>query len=552
MSERRKAVYGFVRFAALFATALLFSLHARELLLLITGHWAECAVLLAFFCLLLALGVPFIAFVQFGQRDSTDGQINLDIAVFALTFAVFGWPLTALLSFIAYALAIGTGRQYKPREPILIAATRVPFWAITGACAQAVHVQLQNASAIGFLWFFGFNFAWAFAFVVLWFDPLTAIRTGRPVYRLWLLHTRDLALWSIAAAQIAWAYLSTMIYLRAGPIFGLATLVPIALLALALRALHRERLTAHRMALARDAVWNLLQARDPGAQINSILASVHGDAPLETLQIYARLRGADRPSPLASVGPWPPEQRLALVRRALLELDAHGRESVTVRDEETAVTAYAIRAGRLLGSLVVHRPHGAPTRVPPRRYASVADELAPLLRDVRSVVAAHDAASLDGLTGLLNRASIMRVLREHIGRVAPDGTCAVLLLDVDNFKSVNDRLGHLAGDACLRAVAETLGRHVRPGDRAGRIGGEEFLVVMPLTAGTAARTAGERLRSAVEHCGVHYADGSPVTVSIGVSSAHAADTPESLLARADRALYQAKSAGRNKVIELTA
>lgn len=95
----------------------------------------------------------------------------------------------------------------------------------------------------------------------------------------------------------------------------------------------------------------MLQARDPAAQINSILASVHSDAPQETLQIYARLRSEDRPSPLASVGPWPRDDRTPLVRRALLELRAYNKDIVTVRDDESAVTAYGIRAGRLLGSL---------------------------------------------------------------------------------------------------------------------------------------------------------------------------------------------------------
>ncbi|MFN2448193.1 MAG: diguanylate cyclase [Candidatus Baltobacteraceae bacterium] len=550
MNAGRKAVYGVIRFGALFATALLFAFNARTIAAILAGHWAECIVLLGFFCLLLALGVPFIAFPQFGHRDSTDGQITLDLPVFALTFAIFGWTITALLSFLAYTIAIATGRQYKFRERILIAATRVPFWAIAGAAAAALHVPLQHEGAAGFAWFVGFNTAWAFAFIVLWFDPLTAIRTGRPVYKLWSMHVRDLTLWAIVAAQMLWAYVSTVVYLHAGPAFGVATFLPVGLLAVALRALHHERLAAHRMALARDAVWNLLQARDPAAQINSILASVHGDAPLETLQIYARLRTEDRPSPLASVGPWPGEERMPLVRRALLELHAHNKDCVTVRDDEGAVTAYGVRAGRLLGSLVVHRPHGAPARVPPRRYAGVAEELAPLLRDVRSVVAAHDAASIDSLTGLLNRASIMRILRDHIANVGPGGGCAVLLLDIDNFKSVNDRLGHLAGDQCLRVVAETLARNVRPADRAGRIGGEEFLVVMPLSSAPAALSAGERLRRAVEASGAQYADGSPVTASIGVAAASVADSMESVLERADRALYQAKNMGRNRVIEI--
>lgn len=539
MKTRRKGYYPAIRFAAFVATALLFALNARAIAHAVSTQPLELLVLLGFFSLLLALGVPFLAFPQFGHRDSTDGQITLDLAVFALTFAIYGWVVTALLSFLAYACAFGTGRQYSLRERILIASTRVPFWAIVGWVASRLHPN-----------FFVFNISWALAFVVLWFDPLTAVRTGKPVVQLWAEHLRDAVLWSLVAAQIFWAFIATLVFERAGSLLGLAVLLPLPLLALALRALHRERLTSHRMSLARDAVWNMLQARDPAAQINSFLESVHGDAPQETLQIYARLRSESRPAPLASVGPWPGDDRFALVRRAILELHAHDKESITVRDDRGSVTAYGIRAGRLLGSLVVHRPAGVPARVPQRRYFLAANELAPLLRDVRSVVAARDAAQIDSLTGLLNRATIVSLLREHLTRVGPETGCAILLLDVDRFKEVNDTLGHLEGDRCLRAVAETIAENIRPGDRAGRIGGEEFVVLMPLDAEAAAATAGERLRTAIEHCGALHADGTPVTASIGVAVATVSDSAESLLQRADRALYQAKNAGRNRVVEI--
>jgi diguanylate cyclase (GGDEF)-like protein len=547
----RRAIFAALRFCALAATVVLFALNAPSLRA-IGGQWPAAIALFGYFALLLALGVPLLAFRQFGRRDSTDGQITLDVAIFALTFAIFGWFVTALLSFTAYLAAIGTGRQYRLRERLLIAATRVPFWAIAGAIAGALHLSLTRTSATGFGTFVLFNLGWAFAFILLWFDPLTAIRTGKPLHRLWAMHTADPTLWIVFAGQILWAYLATIVFVHDGALFGLAVLAPMPAFALALRALHHERLAAHRTSLARDAVWNLLQARDPGTHITSILESVHGDAPLETLQIYAALRSEDRPAPLASVGPWPGEERMPLVRRALLELHAHNRDTVTVRDDDTVVTAYGIRADRLLGSLVVHRPAGAPARVPARRYVAVAEELAPLLRDVRSVVAAHTAASLDSLTGLSNRAAVMRALREQLAQVRPGAGCAILLLDIDNFKSVNDELGHLAGDECLRIVAATIAQQIRTGDRAGRIGGEEFIVVMPSTPRHVARSIGERLRAAIESAGARHANGQPVTASIGVASSTVADTPDSLISRADRALYQAKSAGRNRVVEMGA
>lgn len=136
--------------------------------------------------------------------------------------------------------------------------------------------------------------------------------------------------------------------------------------------------------------------------------------------------------------------------------------------------------------------------------------------------------------------------------VTPSSRCGVLLLDVDHFKSVNDQLGHLAGDECLRLMARTIAANIRPGDRAGRLGGEEFVVVMNVAAAAAAAAAGERLRTAIEQSGARHADGSPVTASIGVAVASLADTPESLIDRADRALYQAKHSGRNRVVEISA
>jgi diguanylate cyclase (GGDEF)-like protein len=126
---------------------------------------------------------------------------------------------------------------------------------------------------------------------------------------------------------------------------------------------------------------------------------------------------------------------------------------------------------------------------------------------------------------------------------------SVLLLDIDHFKMINDRLGHAAGDECLRRIGEIIRKTVRAGDTAGRIGGEEFLVVMPGAPRDVALTVGERLRLAIALGGMRHANGEPVTTSIGASAATVGDTPETLLARADRALYQAKRQGRNRIVE---
>jgi diguanylate cyclase (GGDEF)-like protein len=128
----------------------------------------------------------------------------------------------------------------------------------------------------------------------------------------------------------------------------------------------------------------------------------------------------------------------------------------------------------------------------------------------------------------------------------------VLLIDIDHFKSINDTQGHQAGDRCLRAVGKVIAGNIRHVDRAGRIGGEEFVILMPDTTSEMARMVGERLRAAIANAEIRYATGEPLTASIGVAVAAISDTVDSLLARADRALYQAKAQGRNRVIEISA
>ena len=98
----------------------------------------------------------------------------------------------------------------------------------------------------------------------------------------------------------------------------------------------------------------------------------------------------------------------------------------------------------------------------------------------------------------------------------------MLLLDIDHFKTINDQLGHAAGDECLRKIGEIIRNTVRGGDTAGRIGGEEFLIVMPGASRDVALTVGERLRVAVALGGMRYGNGEPVTASIGAAAAPSA------------------------------
>ncbi|UCC82694.1 MAG: sensor domain-containing diguanylate cyclase [Gemmatimonadota bacterium] len=156
----------------------------------------------------------------------------------------------------------------------------------------------------------------------------------------------------------------------------------------------------------------------------------------------------------------------------------------------------------------------------------------------------------DTLTGLPNRRSTERVLASTIAVAERTGSpFAVAVADVDHFKRINDRYGHEAGDTVLQAVARVMRETIRPGDHAGRWGGEEYLVVLPATALEDAARAVERLRRNVELLQIDW-EGRPLTVTI---SAGLTAYPELIrnaaaaVASADAALYKAKRAGRNTV-----
>jgi ATP-binding cassette ChvD family protein len=160
------------------------------------------------------------------------------------------------------------------------------------------------------------------------------------------------------------------------------------------------------------------------------------------------------------------------------------------------------------------------------------------------------AARTDAKTGLLNAVAWQRGADEEVARALRSGTpLALLLVDVDHFKRVNDDHGHLTGDEVLRALATQLRQQVRESDLVGRFGGEEFTVLLPRTDADGACRIAERLRSSACRLSLCTADATiSITVSIGVAvlGRHGGDLFE-LLAAADLALYRAKDAGRNQV-----
>ncbi len=170
--------------------------------------------------------------------------------------------------------------------------------------------------------------------------------------------------------------------------------------------------------------------------------------------------------------------------------------------------------------------------------------------EARANYSLRRAAELDVLTGILNRNAIDAALAQQFAQAhRQQQPVSILFVDLDNFKSVNDSKGHAAGDHCLRQLAVILQRVLRPGDGLGRYGGEEFMVVLPGQTGEYAVQVGERLRALVETSQVEWqGQVIPLTVSVGVGEREAQEqSPTAALARADRALYAAKHAGRNTV-----
>jgi diguanylate cyclase (GGDEF)-like protein len=179
------------------------------------------------------------------------------------------------------------------------------------------------------------------------------------------------------------------------------------------------------------------------------------------------------------------------------------------------------------------------------------DPIAPELRivDGAHMDRLHGLARTDALTGALNRRGLEELLESETARASRTGEALSLLaLDVDGFKTVNDRHGHLWGDHVLRRLSEILAAQCRASDRVARLGGDEFVVVLSGTDAIGARCMAHRLQDALD--GTNLLDGCPtrspherVTVSIGVASGL---LPRELVAQADSALYAAKRGGRNR------
>jgi diguanylate cyclase (GGDEF)-like protein len=556
MSRGRRGVYLALRLGMLAVALAAIIWRAPRLFASLHGDGiAALAISLLLYTLLLRINVPILSQqTAMRRRNLEPGKLTLEMPVMLAVVAFFGPIGAAIVGLAGYCLAVSQDGRSRFVPRLLDGGAEAFMWLCLGTLQPVVIPRIPALTFGAYAAYTCFFTAAIFAFLFAVWLPVRSLTQSVLLLRLWRNLARDTRLFTYTLLAVSWGYVATLIWQRAGIALGLAVFAPLPFLATALRALHAHQLELHRLRLARDAVQAMLGAGDPLPQMSSLLASLHTPSAEESLQIYGAMSSEERLASLAGIGPTLDEEQVDTCRRALLDLQHGDRPISTHRTKRSVVTAYAVRATNeaLLGALIVVRPSHTASMLPARRFAQAAAELAPLLRDFRSIAATQSAASLDPLTGLPNRRTIMESLRERIEFVSIGNPCAVLLLDIDHFKSINDTQGHQAGDHCLRTVGRIIASNIRHVDRAGRIGGEEFVVLMPDTTSEMACMVGERLRAAIANAQIHYASGEPLTASIGVAVADISDTVDSLLARADRALYQAKRQGRNRVIEIGA
>ncbi len=188
------------------------------------------------------------------------------------------------------------------------------------------------------------------------------------------------------------------------------------------------------------------------------------------------------------------------------------------------------------------------------RVEAVTADLAALKKEVEEI---YSESIKDPLTGLLNRRGFDRAVETLIGgRREGLAGCTLAMIDIDRFKRINDTFGHLTGDQVLKAVAQVLHANIKGQDIAARIGGEEFVILLPNTSLPSAINLAEQLRIATTRVRLKRTGSTEftdqVTISLGVAWAKGEEAVETLIGRADKALYAAKNGGRNRVESFSA
>ncbi|HEX2451301.1 MAG TPA: sensor domain-containing diguanylate cyclase [Gemmatimonadales bacterium] len=316
-----------------------------------------------------------------------------------------------------------------------------------------------------------------------------------------------------------------------------------------------------------DAVFQLRALR----QVARLLSSVHSTEETEQLILdfmaevffawWATLYRATGPQyipklsrSLADREPPPPIERDSLDQALPAGSAAAGAEDVAVAtlvgDGAQLIVPLDAGAERMavlvLGGRISEKPYG---RAELELAGTLSFAAAIALKNAELVEQLHSAATTDELTGLYNRRALEERLAAEISRsLRHQLHTSVLLLDLDRFKVINDTMGHAAGDRLLVLVANVLRQQARALDVVGRLGGDEFLVVLPMTKPTEAQVFVGRVQASLDQLAAAHPEFGQCTLSIGVAEApRHGSTVGALLAAADTALYRAKRGGRNTV-----
>jgi diguanylate cyclase (GGDEF)-like protein len=259
-----------------------------------------------------------------------------------------------------------------------------------------------------------------------------------------------------------------------------------------------------------------LPKREP-VTVSAISAADRHDSRRDSVhQLRARAQSA--PQPRSELRP----------EQVAITLDATDLDALLALIQAPTWNSARRHAVRLRALLVQDAPH-------------VDQLIEALLKRARELDLVRHLAGTDALTGIPNRRTLGEVLRRELARAERSGQAlAVLLLDLDGFKAINDSLGHAAGDAALRTLAQCASDVIRTGDLVARIGGDEFVVVLPATSAAHASEIGERIRARLARAS---RPGPTLEVSMGVAlSTQAERGPHALLAAADQSLYRDKAA----------
>ena len=242
----------------------------------------------------------------------------------------------------------------------------------------------------------------------------------------------------------------------------------------------------------------------------------------------------------------------ATLERRLQERGAGTHESKYFEAPERAVALPIQEGAEVLGYFYARAPEGADGQALLGKARTFAGEISFAFRRVRLFREMESLSRTDGLTGVHRRGAFDGRLQEEVIRARTfKTTFCLMLLDIDHFKSLNDRYGHPFGDQVLRRVGELLNASVYETDFVARYGGEEFTLIMPRAQPEGAVRKAEAIRAALSQERFSIAlETVQVTVSIGIAHfPRDASTPEELVAQADRAMYQAKSRGRDRVVD---